>query len=169
MFTRMSKVILYIVEAVLLIGSLVGGCALGAEEGDAGAGLIYILIFLLVSFLILVSFGLFVELANNVLDIKRMMEGKNKKYAGSVSAQESSQGNIAPEMNRKHTEPVMEPDNREYETVKERISLDDLARMAAQADAEEGEQQGWFCSECGIRNTADTVACIACGKEKYNN
>lgn len=180
MFTRMSKGLLIFMEVALVIGSIVGGCALGAASEAPGFGFFMILVFLLASFIILCSFGLFVELANNILDIKRILEKQNKGYASSVSKQNNSQENNVAELNQKHektnvdrnnnyTNTISEHGDRIYENNEVRISLDDLANMAAQADEEQRLQQGWFCSECGTKNPAGAITCKACGKEKYNN
>ena len=81
MFTRLSKGILIFMEVALVIGSIVGGCIIGGENGGLGFGLLMILVFLLASFIILCSLGLFVELANNILDIKRILEKQNMRIS----------------------------------------------------------------------------------------
>lgn len=148
MFTRMSKGLLIFMEVVFVIASIVGGCAVGGESGEPIAGFLMFLFCLLLSFIILSSFGLFVELANNVLDIKEILEEQNKSY---------------PIPNNSNVNNVPEPKTAINE---KRVSLADVA---AKTEDERKQQQGWFCSECGTRNPASLSICKACGKEKYGN
>ena len=151
MFTRMSKGLLIFLEVVLAIAAIVGGCAIGAEANSAGLGFVLILLFLVVGFLIMFSLGLFIELANNVLDIKQMLAKQNGGYAGIAPAQNSSTQYSSPQYSS--------PQNGRL----------NLAELAAQADVERSQQQSWFCSECGTRNPVGVAICKACGKGKYGN
>jgi ribosomal protein L40E len=74
MFTRISKVILIFMEIVLAIASIVGGKIMGDLSDDGGFGFLMALVFLVASFFWLCIFGVIVECANNVLDVKNMLK-----------------------------------------------------------------------------------------------
>ncbi|MBQ9277453.1 MAG: hypothetical protein IJ224_02340 [Lachnospiraceae bacterium] len=73
-FTRFSKVFL-ILLMIVVIGISISIGAL-AEDADATYGIIAFL----VGCLILMLFGMYVELCNNVLDIKRHIRGERDYY-----------------------------------------------------------------------------------------
>lgn len=71
MFTRMAKFVLGILMLVVVIMAFV--VAIGMDAGFWG----FVLTLLLGSVL-LCSFGILVELANNVMDIKQILSKQNK-------------------------------------------------------------------------------------------
>jgi hypothetical protein len=93
-FTRASQVLLWIMGVALVIVSIVAAVAV---SGDAG--LVVFIACLVLSFAVLCVFGIFVELANNLLDIKNMLENgeanlsantfENSKFGTMVSGYEA--------------------------------------------------------------------------------
>lgn len=172
MFTRMSKGLLIFLEVVLVIAAIVGGCAIGAEANSAGLGFVLILLFLVVGFLIMFSLGLFIELANNVLDIKQMLAKQNGGYAGIAPTQYSSAQNSNAQNGRLNLAEAAARVDAERSSAQNGSTQNgrlNLAELAAQADVERSQQQSWFCSECGTRNSIGVAICKACGKDKYGN
>ena len=76
MFTRMSKVLLWIMVVAVVIASF----GVGAEEEGVGIAIFF------GGLIVLIFFGIFVELANNVLDIKNYI-AKGGLNIGDVSSQ----------------------------------------------------------------------------------
>ena len=68
-FTRLAKGILIFFMVIIVIGSIVIGVAV-ADMVDGGMGFIFFLLALAVGMLLISIFGMFVELCNNILDIK---------------------------------------------------------------------------------------------------
>lgn len=162
MFTRMAKGVLWFMVVVLAIASLVGGIAIGSAAEDGGLGFLMILLFLAASFLVLMAFGMFVELANNVLDIKQALRGQAPMVTGMVQQNPSAQQNIPIQAyyGGGYSYIPSAPDNANNG------SGYDLSKIAAQSTSQSQIQDGWYCPQCGTRNKRLARICASCGKEK---
>lgn len=127
MFTRMSKVLLWIMVVAIVIGAFIVDEEVGAEA---------CLLVLIGGLLLVMMFGLFVELCNNVLDIKKKM------YYIDFSS-----------INNSHPQTLS-------------ASSSKLERAAAQVAHTEETPVGWYCRACGEKNKYRAAVCVGCGKSK---
>ena len=120
MFTRMSKAMLWITGIAIVIGGLVtiqyDGLGLAIWIGG---------------FILLWGIGTYVEMINNIMDIKGLLS-KNALHV--------------------NTE-VSNSDSR-------------LSQVAQQTEMQKQDNAGWFCRQCGQKNSSHSQFCSGCGKYK---
>lgn len=135
MFTRMAKGVLIFFEVVVVLAAIGLGLTFGIEEG--GAGFLIFLLVLAVGFLLIFFFGLFVELCNNVMDIRQAVKPGEVSNGSSKSLRQHF---ASPEFN--------------------------LSKIAAEYEKEQSVE-GWYCRFCGTKNTdKNSQICASCGKER---
>lgn len=130
MFTRLAKGILGVLVVVIIIAAYFVGVAM-----NSGIGFI---VALGIGTVILMFFGLFVELCNNILDIKNMVS------KGAINNTQQTYSNT--------TQGMVQP-NMVYNTI-------------PQANVERDSSADWFCRYCGAKNKAHTGTCLDCGKAR---
>lgn len=143
MFTRMAKGILttlVIVGAIfsliigIWIGSLVGGD--NNTIGGFGVGFVVTIAGWIVTFLFSCALGMFVELANNVMDCKQLMQQMVDKMGRADlprAAESSSNGN---------------------------------GNSADPRDLPKKNDEFWKCPDCGTKNENFRYICQRCGRNR---
>ena len=137
-FTRLAKGILIFFMVVIVIGSIVIGVAV-ADAEDGGTGFIFFLLALAVGLLLISIFGMFVELCNNILDIKKTLNTQELGYTGN-----NTSGSL-------------------YASAPTQSSNSKAVIPATPSEQNEGT---WFCRYCGERNKASNKSCAYCYKER---
>lgn len=124
---KISEGFLWILAIGVFIVAIYAGCAVGPALclEIIGGGLV-----------VLIFFGVYAELANNVLDIKRILEKNGYNPSNSTSGKTASIYTAA--------------------------KMDTVSQTAQK---KEQGTEGWFCSNCGYKNDTNAVFCMNCGKK----
>ncbi len=171
MFTRMSKGVLWVLVAAVVIGGFVGM----AEEVGIG------LLIWLGGLVLIWGLGVFVELINNILDIKKILQSISS--TGSMgNSNVGSYGSMGYNMNTSKQSGWNEttwycnhcgtPNSSDATrcagcgTLRPNSGKPSLASAAAQMGNSRETQTGWYCRYCGSKNNATSRVCIGCGKDK---
>ena len=166
MFTRMSKVVLWIAAIAIFIG---GAATLSYD----GLGLLI----WLGGLILLWGIGVFVEMVNNIMDIKIMLskggfnnqtphqniqkpiqvnnfvEDKGKWYCRRCNSENSSDDVKCVSCGASSDGRIGTP-NTSY----------NLSQIAQQTEIQNENAVGWFCRACGQKNSSNSQYCSACGK-----
>lgn len=148
MFTRIAKVFLWILSIAVVISAF----AVSSVLEDS----IWFFVILGAGFILLMFFGMFVELCNNVLDIKKMFAKDNYNSY-------STYNTVTPNNAIGYSYNTAMPNN----TIN--YSTGGMLEQAAKEVSEEKmneSQDGWFCRQCGTKNKALATFCSGCGKTK---
>lgn len=134
MFTRIAKVMLVLSVIAVVILSI----CVGIDKEGFG----WFLLTFMVGFLVLTMFGMFIELANNVMDIKVYLERKAYSTVSNTVNTNSNQ-----------------------------MSTDDLMNKLTNTKKLSEEQTvnkntTWNCKRCGIKNESIALFCSNCGQWK---
>lgn len=168
MFTRMSKVMLWIAGIGIVIGGFV---AMGNDEEGIGWAI------WVIGFVALWALGVFIELINNVLDIKNILSNMslgNSYASNSSSSTPKNSYNTTPIYTNWcctgcGTTNVPEADFCSY-CGKPKGSLGtggyNISELAAESETQNTIQDGWFCRSCGTKNKSTSRICSGCGKDK---
>ena len=186
MFTRMSKVVLWILLVVCVIAGFI---LLGVDPAISfivwGGGLVLVY-----------GFGIFVELINNVLDIKKILKKMSDNgYSMGASVQQmqaaesqdqynTNQYNQSQHSSNQHSQnqhssnqynqnqySSAQYSQSQYAQNRSRQSSRNEGRLnlsaAAAASTSQSEiKAGWYCRACGTKNKPASRMCIGCGKER---
>lgn len=174
MFTRMSKGVLWVLVVAVVIGGFVGMVA--ADIGVA-------LIIWLGGIVLIWGLGVFVELINNILDIKKILQTMSSTgYMGTSNVGSYGYGNTGYSMNTA-AQPGRNATTWYCNYCGTPNSLDatkcagcgtqrpssgkpSLAQAASQMETPKATQSGWYCRYCGSKNNSSSRVCIGCGKDK---
>ena len=143
MFTRISKVVLWILLAgVVIAGFILLGIDVGISLIVWGGGLV-----------VIYGFGIFVELINNVLDIKNILKSMNDNgYSMGAQVQQVQ-------------EPVLSYNRNGSQNTRSESRMN-LSAVAAASTTQSNASSGWYCRECGTKNKTSSRICMGCGKYK---
>lgn len=143
MFTRISKVVLWILLAgVVIAGFILLGIDVGISLIVWGGGLV-----------VIYGFGIFVELINNVLDIKNILKSMNDNgYSMGAPVQQVQ-------------EPVLSYNRNGSQNTRSESRMN-LSAVAAASTTQSNASSGWYCRECGTKNKTSSRICMGCGKYK---
>lgn len=134
MFTRMAKVVLWIVGIAILLT----GLAVGSMGNDfLGALAIWV-----ASFVLLWIVGTYVEMINNIMDIKKLL----------------SKGTLNNVQDGSYVNPT-------YQASKGASNAGLNLSQAAQQE-EIQKTSVWFCEACGTKNSSHHKYCVNCGKNR---
>lgn len=151
MFTRFSKIVLWL----LLIADIIAAFALGAS---LGAGGFFVILF--GGIVLLMFFGMFVELCNNVMDISQICSEISCFIKNNPSALVKNNVNsLANTTNISNGKPY------------------DLSRVANEYSKEKNPTTnykksnesfvgGWTCTKCGCINKDAAFYCADCGSDR---
>lgn len=172
MFTRLAKGLLWVLVVATAITALV--------VGGTDAGFLGFLGVLLLGALVLLFLGMFVELANNVMDIKQLLEkidystqqiGTDYQTDTQFSAG-MAQTSMGTWYCRKCGTQNSGNEARctgcgAYAENKIGATTYNLSRLAAQAEMEKQQSfEGWYCRQCGEKNSLHSAYCKNCGQYK---
>lgn len=173
MFTRMSKGVLWVLVIAAVIGGFVG---MTVDMGVA-------LLIWLGGIVLIWGLGVFVELINNILDIKKTLDKISTSVAGAMGTPNAgAYGNTGYNMNAAMNSGWNETtwycnrcgtQNSSDETQcagcgtqRPNSGKPSLAQAAAQIEMPRAVQSGWYCRYCGAKNNSSSRICIGCGKDK---
>lgn len=148
MFTRFAKGFLWFLSIAVVIASI----AVASILDD----ILWFFIILVGGFVTLMFFGMFVELCNNILDIKHYL-----LRGGFSNSNTSSYNNYS-----------VPASNNSYNAYSSNVYDNNFGNMLSQAakvaDVEKKaeSQEGWFCRQCGTKNKMHATFCSGCGKTK---
>lgn len=158
MFTRISKVVLWILLAgIVIAGFILLWFNVGISLIVWGGGLV-----------VIYGFGIFVELINNVLDIKNILKSmKDNGYSMEPPVQQVQEP--VPSYNRNDSRSQYNSNqygqnNGSQNTRNE--SRMNLSAVAAASTTQTNANSGWYCRACGTKNKPSSRICIGCGKYK---
>ena len=177
MFTRMAKGFLWILVVAVVISSIALPVVL--ESG------VWFFIALGGGLIILRSFGMFIELCNNILDIKQAIKrgdvsinNQGSSYGANVSRSSQTYGNNTQAYGNNaqsygYSNQSYGYNNQSYGYNNQMYGNNRqggmLAAAAKQADEEKKKMAtsgGWYCKYCGAKNKPHDQYCKDCGKEK---
>lgn len=168
MFTRISKVVLWILLAgVVIAGFILLGIDVGISLIVWGGGLV-----------VIYGFGIFVELINNVLDIKNILKSMNDNgYSMGAPVQQVQEPVLSYDRNgsqnqynhnqnsqNQYNSNQYGQNNGSQNTRSE--SRMNLSAVAAASTTQSNASSGWYCRECGTKNKTSSRICMGCGKYK---
>lgn len=161
MYTRIANGLLKVLTVLGVIAALIAGVAAGTATryddaisvGIVGIG-VFILALIIIGILLL-FFGMFVELANNILDIKICLDKWN-----------SSQGNKPSQASQATQVRQASQATRVEEVVEERVEKEAPEEQTKPAQKKAKPKTEWFCSACGVKNEPQALYCTSCGKHK---
>ena len=134
MFTRMSKAMLWITGIAIVIGGLVtiqyDGLGLAIWIGG---------------FILLWGIGTYVEMINNIMDIKGLLSKNALHVNTEVSNSDSRLSQVAQQISNSDSK---------------------LSQVAQQTEMQKQDNAGWFCRQCGQKNSSHSQFCSGCGKYK---
>lgn len=138
----MAKVVLWIVA----IGILILGLAVGSRDFLAA------LIIWAVGFVLIWVIGTYVEMINNIMDIKKLLSKStlnNGQYGSCVNPTYQYDGYVNPT----------------YQVPKG--AANDGLNISQPAQQEKIQKTGdWFCGLCGTKNSSHQKYCVSCGKNR---
>lgn len=137
MFTRMSKVVLWIAGIAVVIGGFIAG----QQDGYLGLSI------WLIGIVALWGIGVFVELVNNVMDIKIMIS-------------KGALNNIQPNNNSKEVTYQSTIDNSKKV---EKPLLSNKGKDKVETKKIEYNASAWKCSQCKTINNSQVNSCTNCG------
>ena len=148
MFTRMARGVLIFFEVVIVLAAIGLGLTFGIGLDDGGVGLLIFLLALVVGLLLVFFFGLFVELCNNVMDIRETLK------TGKPVDQSATHQTSGPTSKAQHFS------NPEF----------NLSKIAAEYEKERETKKDievWYCRFCGTANEdMSAQVCGNCGKSR---
>ncbi len=176
MFTRMSKVVLWILLVVCVIAGFI---LLGVDPAISfivwGGGLVLVY-----------GFGIFVELINNVLDIKKILKKMSDNgYSMGASVQQMQAAVSQDQYNSNQYNQSQHSSNQynhnQYSSAqygqsqyvqggssqgRNNNGRINLAAAAAASTPRSNAVSVWYCRDCGTKNKTSSRVCIGCGKER---
>lgn len=148
MFTRMAKGVLTFFEVVVVLAAIGLGLTFGIGLENGTVGFLIFLLTLVVGILLIFFFGLFVELCNNVMDIRETLK------TGKPVDQSATRQTSGPTSKAQHFS------NPEF----------DLSKIAAEYEKERETKKDievWYCRFCGTANEdMSAQVCGNCGKSR---
>lgn len=176
MFTRMSKVVLWILLAACVIAGFI---LLGVDPTISfivwGGGLVLVY-----------GFGIFVELINNVLDIKKILKKMSDNgYSMGAPVQQMQAAVSQDQYNSNQYNQSQHSSNQynqnQYSSAqygqsqyaqggssqgRDNNGRINLAAAAAASTPRSNAVSVWYCRDCGTKNKTSSRICIGCGKER---
>jgi len=164
MFTRIARVLLWILIGLVVIAAI-GFAVFGTIVGGGFQGILAGILILIAGFIVLFFFGIYVELVNNVLDIKKtLVDIKNNSCIQPnlrpqpvvqaqplpVSQPTVAQEPVAAPQPTVAPQPVVAPEPK--------IEIQDDAKAQAAPT-----QDIVFCTKCGRDNSKEFKFCQDCG------
>lgn len=148
MFTRMAKVVLWIAGIAILIT----GLAVGSMADNFLATMSQILVIWAIGFVLLWVIGTYVEMINNIMDIKKLLSKStlNNVQDGSYVNPTYQDGSYV---------------NPTYQAPKGASNAGlNLSQPAQQKEIQ--KTSAWFCGVCGMKNSSHQQYCVNCGKNR---
>ena len=169
MFTRFSKVFLWIMVVGVVVVAI---CAAAAAE----EAIVFFPVFL-AGCVVLMFFGMFVEMCNNILDIKKILSKGGVVTKENTNEVQSSQNFMRVDSGKWYCRKCgTENSGDETHCAGCGASVDNkvgasnmgynLSQLAQQTDKEKQNEAGWFCRHCGTKNKKLMTYCSGCGKER---
>lgn len=177
MYTRFAKVVLKIltvlgVIAAMIIARVAGDNASGVHNAVL-SGLVSFVLALIGIGLFLLFFGMFVELANNVMDIKIYLKGQDCSREGSGINWNTFREEAASQDGRIDWNTFNLPKNKPSQAsqaeavVEERVEKEVSEEHTKPTYKKPENETEWFCSACGVKNEPQALYCASCGNRKH--
>ncbi len=186
MFTRMAMGVLTIIIIAGAISSLILGVKVGKSTDNFGLGFLITIVGWVVTMLSSCVLGVIVELANNVMDCKQIMQQIADKMnrANLPCAEESgSNGNSGGksadprDLLKRNDEfwkcPECGTQNEKFRYSCQRCGALSRAGLVQQVNSNANSnanavQKYWFCSKCGEQNAPEVRFCVHCGQPRLS-